>query len=219
MTTNTQDLTTATYVARYNPSTASHYFVRGIISTIIWTVIGIAVTLFIAQINPDSLWQTIVSAVIFLFPVLISLSAAFKAKNRYNTDDHLAIAVTPTGLALPGRGTITWDHIVGVRKSGTGLATGSVFLFAFEALIGTRETNSISVHVNGGVEELDKLANAPGVNPAVVASLGVGATRNDPSKGYRIPTAFIQGLGQDTYNKTLAAVIDAASKQGVPTNW
>lgn len=213
-TTPTQPLS---YTAHYKSGAATHYIVRNSISLAIWITLNIVLTnYFIGEWGFDrAIWLTI----ILLIPVLISITAIFTLKKRYTANNRLAIGVAETGLALPGRGVIAWDNIVGVRQGGTGVVTGNIKIFLFEAWAGTRETYSIQVFVKGGVDEIDKLAQAPNPNQTLINALGAGATRNEPHKGFRISTAYIQGLGDETYKQAVETVLGAAAAHDIPTKF
>ncbi len=206
-----------TYAAHYRPNAAGHYITRNSISVAIWVILNIVLTnYFIDQWGFErAIWITI----ILIIPLLISLTAIFTLKKRYTTDNGLAIGVADDGLVLPGRGVIAWDNIVGVRQGGTGIVTGNIKIFLFEAWAGTRETYSIQVFVKGGVDELNKLIQAPNANQALINTLGAGATRNEPHKGFRISTAYIQGLGDANYKQAVETVLAAAAAHGIPTKF
>lgn len=213
----TTPLPSLSYAAQYQRNAARHYVIRNIISIAIWVGLNIVLTLyFMDQWGFErAIWLTILLAI----PVLISLAAIFTLKKRYSADNRLAIGIADTGIALPGRGIIAWDNIVGVRKGGTGMVTGNIKLFAFETWAGTRETHSIQVFVKGGVVELDRLAQMPNARQELINSLGGGATRNEPHKGFRISTAYIQGLGKAEFDQAAETVLAAANAHGIPTKF
>lgn len=213
------NLDNATYVAHYSPKAVSMYRTRGIISTIVWVSVAAFVIPFVASLRSEFSWWTVVVAVSMLFPVIVSLIAALNAKSKYGADNGLAIAITPEGIVLPNRGLIQWGNMVGVREGGTGVVTGNIGLYVFSTWLGTRETRLIDIYVNGGVEEIDRIASSTGLDPQLLQTLGAGATRQEPWKGFRVRSAYVQGLGDPAFNQALDAALTAAHAQGIPTKW
>lgn len=212
-----QHASSMSYAVHYRPNAANHYVIRNSIGVAIWVALNVILTTYLTE--QWGFGRAGWIAVILAIPALISFVAIFTLRKRYSTDNRLAIGVTDTGLALPGRGVIAWDDIVGVRKGGFGIATGNIRIYLFEMWAGTRETHSIQVFVKGGTAELDALSKDPNSNQELANVLGARATRNEPLKGFRISTAYIQGLGEADYKQAAETVLAAAMSRGIPTKF
>lgn len=197
------DTSTYAYWARYAPSAARTYTIRGWIGVAIW--VGLAV-LFGLTLPADNPALRITVAAIMLFGAALAAHAAMRSRERWGADGGLAIAISDRGVTVPGAGEIPWDRITGVRSFDMGIATGNVFIFAFQAWHGVQTKAYLTVFVRGTLDELGQLPKS--ARSRLVAG--------GPDGTWGFATAYRQGLGDAVWSEASAALLDAAERRGIP---
>lgn len=192
-----------TYWARYTPSAARTYAIRGWVGVAIW--VGLAVLFWLA-LPTDTLGAKLAISAFMLVAAAIAAHAALRAKDRWGAEGGLAIAINDRGVTLPVVGEIPWEQITRVRSFDMGVATGNVFVSAFESWHGTKRNAYLTVYIRLSLEELGRL-------PRTVRRRSSGGLELGE---WGFSTAYRQGLGDTVWAEASAALLDAAARRGIP---
>lgn len=191
----------------YAPGQATKYAARSWIVAAVVAAVGIPVTWFTFAGNPQW-WVLLVVGLIFAFLLVVTIAAAVGAPGKWGADGRLALAIGEAGITLPRVGTLTWDELYAIRVVDTGDVHGNIAFRAWEALTGSSSNRFMTFWV----EDADAVATRTGGAANAARNLGP----LDGRQGF--DGVWAEGLRDPGWDATVAAVVEAADRHGIPVH-
>ncbi|WP_167051971.1 hypothetical protein [Salinibacterium sp. ZJ77] len=196
----------AFYWATYAPQAARTYAIRGWVGVAIWLTLAVVFFISLGFTVTQNMTLAITVTAAMLLGAAMAAHAALRSRQNWATDGSLAIALSDRGVTLPGVGEIPWERISGVRSFDMGIATGNVFVFAFQAWHGIQAKAFLTIFVTDSLASLSQLPK-----PAR-RRLAPGG----PDGAWGFVTAYRQGLGDTVWAEASSKLLEAAAQRGIP---